>query len=72
MAVSPWINFPTAFPVDGTNVWVRFREWPRQPFMAVWNDSEFWAGTKGQVTFNDDHGNVRNVPWQLLGAWHYV
>lgn len=70
MAVSPWKPFPVHFPNGTPTVWVRFRSFERRPFKATWTDDEYLPSSRGGVVFNDDYGNERRVPWQLLDAWH--
>lgn len=77
MPRSPWIPFPpfvdnadVTYPINGSTVWVRFRDFTRRPFRVVWdNDTPPYA--QGKV-LNSDGGTISGyfVPWFVLDAWH--
>lgn len=73
MSASPWIPFPKSFPLFGTTVWVRMRDFTRRPFLAKWSQTD----AAGVNAFNGyayvadaNNGTDAYIPWFELDAWY--
>jgi hypothetical protein len=75
MSVSPWIRFPqndsTKWPANEDRVWIRMRDWTRQPVKA-----EAATNDAGDLFFyildEDDNRLAFTVFWPDVDAWHPV